>query len=73
MVSKIVSETSPNQEVGIRFDHMDFEQMLHAVGRAFDLYHNTEFKNHCVKQAMALDFSWDASANKYKDIYRSIV
>ncbi|MBP6445249.1 MAG: glycogen synthase [Saprospiraceae bacterium] len=68
-----VRDISESGGVGIRFDHMDFEQMLHAVGRAFDLYHNTEFKNHCVKQAMALDFSWDASANKYKDIYRSIV
>ncbi len=68
-----VKDISEDGGVGIRFDHMIFEQMLHAIGRAYDLYYNPEFKNHCVKRAMALDYSWDASAQKYNEIYRSVV
>ncbi len=67
-----VKDISEEGGVGIRFDHMYFEEMLHALGRAFDLFQNKEFKNHCVKRAMALDYSWDASAQKYKDIYTSL-
>jgi len=58
--------------VGIRFDQINFEQMMHAIGRAFDMYQHSAFKNECVKKAMALDFSWNVSAQKYKDIYLSL-
>lgn len=64
-----VKDISEEGGVGIRFDHMNFDQMLNAIWRAYDMYRHTDFKNHCVKMAMALDFSWFASAQKYKDIY----
>lgn len=59
--------------VGIRFDQMDFEQMLHAIGRAFDMYQNRDFKNNCVGRVMKLDYSWDKSALRYKEIYNSLI
>jgi starch synthase len=68
-----VTDISEEGGVGIRFDHMTFDQMIHSVWRAFELYHNTDFKNQCVENAMTLDYSWDASAQKYKDIYTSLV
>jgi len=68
-----VKDITEENGVGIRFDYMDFEQMLHAIGRAFDMYQNRDFKNDCVARAMSLDFSWDNSALKYKNIYESLL
>jgi starch synthase len=67
-----VRDISEENGVGIRFDHMNFDQMMHAIGRAFDMYQHKDFRNQCIKKAMALDYSWDASAQKYKDIYSSL-
>jgi starch synthase len=58
--------------VGIRFDHMYFDDMMHAVWRAFDLYHKTDIRNACVRNAMQKDFSWDSSAGKYIAVYNSL-
>ncbi|MBK8626558.1 MAG: hypothetical protein IPN86_13625 [Saprospiraceae bacterium] len=68
-----VKDISQEGGVGIRFDNMDFDQMMHAIWRAYDLYQHPDYKNRCVEQAMALDYSWDASAQKYKDIYNSLM
>lgn len=68
-----VRDITEDDGVGIRFDHMDFEQMLHAIGRAFDMYQNRDFKNNCVDRAMKLDYSWDKSALRYKEIYDSLI
>jgi starch synthase len=68
-----VRDITEDDGVGIRFDHMDFEQMLHAIGRAYDMYQNRDFKNNCVDKAMKLDYSWDKSALRYKDIYDSLI
>lgn len=68
-----VKDISEEGGVGIRFDNMDFDQMMHAIWRAYDLYQHPEYKNICVQKAMELDYSWDASAQKYKDIYLSIM
>jgi starch synthase len=67
-----VKDISEEGGVGIRFDHMIFDQMIHAVWRAYDLYYHKDYKDFCVRNAMALDYSWDASAEKYKSIYQSL-
>jgi glycogen synthase len=36
------------------------------------VYEQTDYKNALVEKAMGLDFSWDVSAQKYKDIYESL-
>jgi len=67
-----VRDISEDGGVGIRFNDMIFDQMVHAVWRAYDMYQYSDFKNACVKKAMALDYSWDSSAQRYKDIYQSL-
>jgi starch synthase len=68
-----VIDISQADGVGIRFDNMDFDQMMHAVWRASQLYYNKKEMAVIVKRAMSLDFSWDASAEKYKMIYEGLV
>lgn len=68
-----VRDVSEEGGVGIRFDYMDFDQMLHAIYRAYMIYYNKDFKNSCVEAAMKLDYSWDNSALRYIDLYDGLV
>ena len=68
-----VKDISEPGGVGIRFDYMNFDQMMHAIWRAFEMYQHKEYLHHCVKEAMALNYSWDSSAQKYKDIYTEVL
>jgi starch synthase len=67
-----VQDISEPNGVGIRFDLMDFDQIMHAVWRANDLYYKKENMSATIKRAMDLDFSWDKSAQQYKDIYSGL-
>ena len=58
--------------VGIRFNHMYFDDIMHAVWRAFELFHTPDVKNACVRNAMLKDFSWDKSASNYMDVYNAL-
>ncbi|MEZ4910465.1 MAG: glycogen/starch synthase [Saprospiraceae bacterium] len=67
-----VKDISEHNGVGIRFDDMHFDHIMHAVWRANELYYNVAWKNHCVQEAMKLDYSWDSSAERYKSIYKDL-
>lgn len=68
-----VRDISEPGGVGFRFDSMNFDQMIHAIWRAYDLYQHPEYINICIERAMKLDFSWNSSAQKYKEIYEYIL
>jgi starch synthase len=57
---------------GIRFIHTSVSDIVHAVGRAADLYATTPHLQLLRKRMMALDFSWDRSAKEYIDLYESL-
>lgn len=56
--------------VGIRFDVMDFDQVMHAISRAYELYQQPVIRKQCIQRAMQQDFSWEESARKYAGVYR---
>lgn len=58
---------------GFSFTNYNADDMMHVVDYAMDVYYNrrTEW-NKIVKSAMKADFSWDISAQKYIDMYRSL-
>ncbi len=68
-----VRDISEEGGVGIRFDNMIFDEMMHAMWRAYDMYQHVTFRHHCIRTAMSLDFSWDASAGRYKEIYQQLI
>ncbi len=68
-----VVDISEANGVGIRFDDMDFDQIMHSVWRANQLYYNKPMMYAAVERALALNYSWDASAQQYKEIYQSLV
>ncbi len=58
---------------GFTFADYNSGDMLYVIRQAVDLYYNnpTAFKK-LRRAGMTTDFSWDASAQAYSDIYRSI-
>ena len=57
---------------GIRFIQASVADIVHAVGRAVELYQNTALVQLLRKRMMALDFSWDRSAKEYITLYESL-
>ncbi|MGZ3819659.1 MAG: glycogen synthase, partial [Mucilaginibacter sp.] len=57
---------------GIRFMHTNVSDIIHAVGRAADLYATAPHLQLLRKRMMALDFSWDRSAKEYLNLYESL-
>lgn len=67
-----VRDISEENGVGIRFDHLTLNDISHALFRSYKVYEQEDYKNNLVKKAMELDFSWDVSARKYKEMYESL-
>lgn len=58
---------------GFSFSQYNAEDMLHVIYYAMDIYYNKRTQwNKIVKNAMKADFSWNASADQYIDMYRRV-
>ena len=59
---------------GIRFNQASVGDITYSVGRALDLYNNKhDLYNQMRQKMMTIDHSWDYSAQKYIDLYTSIM
>lgn len=58
---------------GIRFMHANEADIVHAVERAIEIYHNKPKMKQMMHQAMSIDHSWEAVVNAYQAVYNSIV
>lgn len=68
-----VKDLSEENGVGIRFDNLTMNDMSHALFRSYKVYEQKKYMETLVTKAMSLDFSWDVSAQKYKEIYQSLL
>jgi starch synthase len=46
--------------------------MMHVLENALDLYRDKEKWRALMQNVMRVDFSWNASAGKYLELYRSM-
>jgi starch synthase len=61
------------QGYGIRFNHANVQDIIHAIGRAIDLYYNKKDLHSWMKSyMMQIDNSWDRSAKEYIRLYESL-
>ncbi len=67
-----VIDINTSNGYGIRFDNLDIMEMVHAIDRAIQLYHETKNLNQIRKKMMDLDFSWSKSAKDYYELYKSL-
>jgi starch synthase len=58
---------------GIRFENTTAQDACQAVETAINLYADAKKINALRKKAMALNFSWNQSANQYKQLYNSLI
>ncbi len=58
---------------GFSFANYNAHEMLNTINYAKDVYYNRKREwNKMIDRAMAVDFSWNNSAKKYADLYRSL-
>lgn len=58
---------------GFTFANYNAHDMLHAMRRAVEGYHDKEGWTILMKRAMECDFSWSRSANEYIKMYKEIL
>ena len=57
---------------GYTFTHFNAHDMMYTVQRALAIYQNREMHNSIVRSAMCCDFSWEASAKQYIQLYENL-
>lgn len=63
-----------NKGTGFSFANYNAHEMLGTVRYAMDTYYNKKREwNKMVDRGMVKDFSWDASAKKYEQLYRNLL
>jgi starch synthase len=70
-----VENLSPDGKKGTGFVFEDYkgEDLLFILKRATEAFHQPKLWTELVQRAMKQDFSWDASARKYLEIYGKIL
>ena len=58
---------------GIRFNDAKIWDITYSIHRAIELYENKRHLQNIIQKIMKLDNSWENSAEKYIDLYRSLV
>lgn len=58
---------------GICFPAAGKDEIVHAAGRAIEIFKNKSRMSELKKKMMGLDFSWGRSANEYIDLYKSLI
>ena len=58
---------------GVKFHTLIFNDILYNIKRGLSVYQDTKRLEQLRKRGMALDFSWDASAKKYLELYHQIL
>jgi starch synthase len=57
---------------GLSFDELSLQSLEKVVGRAYELYKDSEKMLIIRKKLMLLNFSWDKSAEEYINLYKSL-
>lgn len=57
---------------GFKFSDYTAEAMLASISEALTVYSDPDLWLRVVRNGMAKDFSWDASAKKYETLYRTV-
>ena len=58
---------------GFSFANYNAHEMMGVIRDAVELYYNKPVWKALVKNVMAVDFSWKASAEKYIELYKEII
>ncbi|GAB4332844.1 MAG: glycogen/starch synthase [Candidatus Abyssubacteria bacterium] len=65
--------SSPSKGNGFKFAEYTSAALLEKLRQARHYYEDKEQWNRIIRNGMACDFSWDASARKYEDLYQKAI
>ncbi|MEX0944191.1 MAG: glycogen synthase [Balneolaceae bacterium] len=68
-----VIDISAKNGYGLVFDKFDLEEAVQAVIRGVELYKNQRNFNEIRRKVMNLDFSWNKAAEKYVELYKTMI
>jgi starch synthase len=57
---------------GLSFDELNIKSIKTVIGRACEVYEDSERMTLIRKKIMSIDFSWDKSAEEYINLYKSL-
>ncbi len=74
-IHEIIEDYDPNSDSGYGFLCYEYssEAFWDAIKRARQIFGDGNLWTKLMKRAMARNFSWDASAQRYEDLYRELV
>ena len=58
---------------GFSFYNYSSKELLNCITEAMNIYSQKDMWNEIIKNAMESDFSWNKSANKYKEMYENLL
>jgi starch synthase len=58
---------------GFTFTNYNAHEMMTVMENAIRLYHDREAWEKMIRRVMAVDFSWNSSAEKYVELYESMI
>jgi starch synthase len=67
-----VTDFGEENGFGLRFTHASVWDITYSIHRAVELYDDKEKMAELVEQIMQIDNSWENSAEKYLDLYKSL-
>ncbi|MCX7877097.1 MAG: glycogen synthase GlgA [Ignavibacteria bacterium] len=68
-----ITEYKNGKGNGFTFDKYDASELMKAVKKALKLYKNREEWIKLIRNAMSYDYSWQVSARKYIDLYKTLL
>lgn len=70
-LSDTVRDYQPSSSAGTGFVFVNYDQLslFGTLIRAFEVYKHKDVWNKLVRQAMSADFSWDAAATQYAELF----
>jgi len=65
-------DPSTKKGIGFKFKHASSDALLGALEKAVTLYKDKEAWNALLHNCLSSDYSWDASAEKYEELYSKV-
>jgi len=62
-----------DEQTGFLFRDYSADALASAVGAALEAYHDRDAWANRMRSGMSKDFSWDASARRYQQLYQALL
>jgi starch synthase len=72
LADTVIDFDSSEDGTGFVFSDYSTDELLKAIYRAIDAYHNKPRWEEVIKNAMSADFSWDSPIASYIDLYKGL-